>query len=55
MDSPLILDTSFLRTAFFVPGETPYIFSKLNPPNTDTRYEQILNLANEDTSLSTVS
>ena len=29
------VDTSLLRTVFFVPGESLYNFSKLNPPNTD--------------------
>ena len=33
---PLNMDTSFLRTVFFVPGESLYIFSKFNPLNTDT-------------------
>ena len=26
-----------IRTVFFVPGESPYIFFKVNPLNTDTR------------------
>ena len=34
---PLSTDTLLLRTGFFVPGESPYIFSKFNWPNTDTR------------------
>ena len=34
---PLNTDTSSLRPIFFVPGESPYIFSKFNPLNTDTR------------------
>ena len=29
-------DTSLLRTVFFVPGESSYIFSKFNPFNADT-------------------
>ena len=29
-------DTSLLRTVFFVPGESPYIFCKLNLLNMDT-------------------
>ena len=30
-------DILLLRTVFFVPGESPYIFSKFNPLYTDTR------------------
>ena len=37
---PLKIDTSLLRTVFFVVGESPYIFSKFNPPNTVTRLSQ---------------
>ena len=33
---PLNTDTSLSRTVCFVPGESPYIFSKFNPLNTDT-------------------
>ena len=29
-------DTSFSRTVFFVPGESPYIFCKFNPLYADT-------------------
>ena len=32
---PLIMDTSLLQTVFFVPGESPYIFPKFKPLNTD--------------------
>ena len=35
---PLNTDTSLLRTVCFVPGESPYIFSKFNPLNMDTFY-----------------
>ena len=35
---PRFTDTSLLRTISFVPGESPYIFSKFNPLNTDTRF-----------------
>ena len=31
------VDTSVLWTVFFVPGESPHIFSKFNPLNTDAR------------------
>ena len=34
---PSFTDTSLLRTLFFGPRESPYIFPKLNPLNTDTR------------------
>ena len=34
---PSFTDTSLLRTVFFVPRESPYIFPKLNPLNTGTR------------------
>ena len=34
---PLSTDTSLLWTGFFVPVESPYIFSKFNWLNTDTR------------------
>ena len=30
-------DTRLLQTVFLFPGESPYIFSKFNPLNTDTR------------------
>ena len=33
---PLNTDTSLLLTVFFAPKESPYIFSKFNPLNTDT-------------------
>ena len=36
--APRFTDTSLLRTISFVPGESPYIFSKFNPLNTDTRF-----------------
>ena len=29
------MDTSLLQTVFFVPGESPYIFPKFKPLNTD--------------------
>ena len=29
------MDTSLLQTVFFVPGESPYIFRKFKPLNTD--------------------
>ena len=36
---PLNTGTLLLRTVFrFAPGESPHIFSKFNPLNTDTRY-----------------
>ena len=31
------VDTSVLWTVFFVPGESPHIFSQFNPLNTDAR------------------
>ena len=34
---PRFTDTSLLRTIFIVPRESPYIFSKFYPLNTDTR------------------
>ena len=38
MDTRLIRAPLLLRTVFFAPGESPHIFSKFNPLNTDTRY-----------------
>ena len=35
---PRFTDTSLLRTISFVPGKSPYIFSKFNPLNTDTLF-----------------
>ena len=33
---PFNTDSSLLGTVFFVPGESPYMFFKFNPLNTDT-------------------
>ena len=35
---PCFMDTSLSRTVFFVPGKSPYIVSKFNLLNMDTRY-----------------
>ena len=35
---PRFADIPLLRTVFFVPGESPYIFSKFNLLNTDTNF-----------------
>ena len=68
LQQPLNIDTLLLRTVFFVPVESPYIFSKFNPLNINTRYcgqrklfscpmnrfSYKVNLANADTLLFTV-
>ena len=42
--TPANTDTLLLRTVFFAPGESPHIFSKFNPLNTDTRKSHIMAL-----------